>query len=557
MQTSTYVVSALFVLGLWQPAFASGSEVCTLDTVLLSEELSWCPCYDQFLCAKLQVPLDYQNTELGRAAVPLVKYAAHANSTFGEYQGMVLLNPGGPGHSGVQMALEYAPMLQAVIGSNFDIVGFDPRGIYHSEPAANCSITNWLAHNSTLSSRYTPRMSDDYYNSWINYGKELGAECAEQSGTELGAGPHMSTATTARDMLSIVDAFAATVEGQAAGRPAGLLNYYGVSYGTFLGETFASMFPNRVGNVVLDGVVSPEGYLSNYTWSSVTHLDGAISAFFIQCYQSGPLGCSFYTGSSAKDIHRRFDQVFSQLDVQIAIANSWSNSSEIDSALLLLKIALLAAANQPLENFALLPDVLVSLENATAAENVGPWIERAEQLYGDPSVRGSNEYQYNTGILCSDMENRWYNKSLEDLRPLLADLNEKSIIGDIWIKEMLGCIGWSTKATETFQGPFGGNTKTPILFVGNTYDPVTSYDNVLSSAPNYNNSQVLIIDGLGHTTIATQNMCAYGKIAMYFQQGLLPEDDNFCPFESATLGLTLNGTLTQTIVQAGLSSLVN
>lgn len=315
-------------------------------------------------------------------------------------------------------------------------------------------------------------MSDDYYNSWIDYGIELGAECAKRIGGPLDAGPHMSTAITARDMLSIVDAFASTPDGQRAAKPSHLLNYYGISYGTFLGQTFASMFPDRVGNVVLDGVVSPEGYLANYTWSSVTHLDGAISTFFINCYELGPSKCSFYTGSSAKDIHSRFEKSLMQLNAQ----SGQANSSEVDSALLLLKIALLTTADQALDNFDVLPDVLVGLEDALNEGSLSSWTDKARDLYGDPEVNGSENVQYTAGVLCSDLENRWYGKTLDDLRPLLADLDDKSIVGDIWIKSMLPCLGWSVEATETFQGPFGGDTETPILFVGNTYDPVTPYD---------------------------------------------------------------------------------
>jgi pimeloyl-ACP methyl ester carboxylesterase len=319
-------------------------------------------------------------------------------------------------------------------------------------------------------------MPDSYYNSWVDFGKKLGQDCQQQAGGDLNAGKHMSTAITARDMLSIVDAFAATPDGQAASKPSHLLNYYGISYGTFLGQTFASMFPDRVGNVVLDGVVSPEGYLSNYTWSSVTHLDGVISAFFIHCQEVGPSNCSFHTGSTPQDIYTRFEQSFAQLDAHSAAANGWSNATELESALLLLKIALLTTANHPLENFALLPEVLTGLEDALMQGDISAWTEKAIELYGDPTVNGAVDVQYNAGVLCSDMENRWSGKTLEDLRPLLVDLNEQSTVGDIWIKSMLPCLGWSIGATETFQGPFGGDTATPILFVGNTYDPVTPFD---------------------------------------------------------------------------------
>ena len=359
---------------------------------------------------------------------------------------------------------------QAVTGSNYDIVGFDPRGIYNSEPVANCSVSP------NHSPRSIPRMADDYYESWIEYGKVLGQECESEIGGSLDAGPHMSTATTARDMLSIVDAFADTADGQSAGENSRLLNYYGISYGTFLGQTFASMFPDRVGRVVLDGVVSPEGYLSNYIWSSVTHLDGVISTFFISCAEAGPDGCSYHTGSTPRDIYNRFQKSFLQLDARKAAENEWPNATEVNSALLLTKIALLTLANHPTEEFEAFPDLLLGLEDALESQHLDTWTGTAKKRYGDPSVSGASNFQYTTGILCSDMENKWNGKGLGDLQPLLEYLNDNSIVGDIWVHSMLGCLGWSIEATESFQGPFGGDTANPILFVGNTYDPVTPYE---------------------------------------------------------------------------------
>ncbi|CAI6045373.1 unnamed protein product [Clonostachys chloroleuca] len=460
---------------------------------------------------------------------------------------MILMNPGGPGHSGVEMVIEYGSTLQSVVGSNFDFVGFDPRGIYNSEPVANCSIKASSQDGKHLG-RSVPRVADEYYNSWIDYGILLGKECQRQVGGQLDAGPHMSTAITARDMLSIVDAYAATSEGKTAAKPANLLNYYGISYGTFLGQTFASMFPDRVGNVVLDGVVSPEGFLANYTWSSVTHLDGVISAFFIHCHAIGSDDCPFHTGSTPKDIQRRFQHSFYQLDAGTAAENKWANASEINSALLLLKVGLLTLANNPTENFDSFPDFLLSLEDSLANQDLSPWIKHAEQLYGDPTVRDVDNYQYIAGVLCSDMQNAWYGKTLEDLQPLLQYLNEQSIVGDIWIHSMLGCLGWSIEATETFQGPFGGDTATPILFVGNTFDPVTPYDNALAAAPKFKGAQALIVDGMGHTIRSTLNTCAFSKVAAYFQTGIVPSDNEaFCAFEPASLGLPQNGTLEEMI----------
>lgn len=319
-------------------------------------------------------------------------------------------------------------------------------------------------------------MPDDYYNSFIQYGIDLGSDCETKAGGELDAGPHMSTATTARDMLSIVDAFAATEDGKRAAKPSNLLNYYGVSYGTFLGQTFASMFPERVGSVVLDGVVDPEDYLTSLSRNSLNHIDGGVAFFFIYCHELGPSECSYYTGSSAKDIYERFRRSYAQLDAEKAREDNWANATDIESALLSLKIGLLTAAYAPIMRFSMFPDVLLSLERDLSAQNLSGWTKYMVENYGDPTPRGWDNAPFALGVMCSDQNNRWYNKTLEDFRSSLAVLEGQSILGDIWIKTLLGCSGWSIKATEIFTGPFGGNTANPILFVGNTYDPVTPFD---------------------------------------------------------------------------------
>lgn len=319
-------------------------------------------------------------------------------------------------------------------------------------------------------------MPDDYYNSFIQFGVDIGSDCASKAGGELGAGPHMSTATTARDMLSIVDAFAATEDGQRAAKPSNLLNYYGVSYGTFLGQTFVSMFPERVGSVVLDGVVDPEDYLTSLSRNSLNHVDGIVAAFFIYCHEVGPAGCSYYTGSSARDIYERFHRSFGQLDAEKAKVENWANATDIESALLSLKVVFLGATYAPAMQFNALGDALLGLERALSVQNLRKWNEGIARTYGDFSPRGFENAPFALGVLCSDQNNRWYNKTLEDFRPLLAVLEGQSILGDVWIKTLLGCSGWSIKATEIFTGPFGGNTATPILFVGNTYDPVTPFE---------------------------------------------------------------------------------
>jgi len=95
-------------------------------------------------------------------------------------------------------------------------------------------------------------------------------------------------------------------------------------------------------------------------------------------------------------------------------------------------------------------------------------------IFGVPTLAGYEALnpQWSLGAMCSDQNNTLYNKTLEDLKPLIKELEQQRIIGEIWSHAELGCTGWSIKASEISNGPFGGDTATPILFVDNTYDSI-------------------------------------------------------------------------------------
>jgi len=166
---------------------------------------------------------------------------------------MLLTNPGGPGEMGVNYILTTGySQLVPTVGSNYDIVSFDPRGMGRSIPLANCSASGSSKLRHRASGLSGPELPLAYWDSTFASAAALGQACEGAIGGLTDAGPHMSTPVVATDMLSIVDAFATTDAGKSV-QNASLLNYWGISYGTFLGETFASLYPDRVGRFVIDG----------------------------------------------------------------------------------------------------------------------------------------------------------------------------------------------------------------------------------------------------------------------------------------------------------------
>ncbi|KAI0183259.1 TAP-like protein-domain-containing protein, partial [Xylaria flabelliformis] len=350
--------------------------------------------------------------------------------------------------------------------------------------------------------------------------------------------------------------YSSTIDGRRAAKSSNLLNYFGYSYGTFLGQVFASMFPSRVGHMVLDGVLSLDLPLGENLTDVTSPADGVVASFFIYCFEAGPSQCSFYTEPSAFSIFNRFNQSFIQLNPQEAKAKNWANATDIETALVTLKTAFYGSVASPAFSFNSLSDALVALEQAIALQNIAAWTEQVIPLIGDPTPAGDTDAELRLGILCTDQGNRWYNKSLEDLYPAIEHFREVSIIGEIIAKSMLGCLGWSIEATETFTGPFGGDTQTPILFVGNTYDPVSPVTNALAAAPKYKDAQVVIVDALGHTSRVTGNTCQKAKVNAYFQTTQMPGNDSYCALETGPFGIVLSATLEDTIIEAGLSQLV-
>jgi pimeloyl-ACP methyl ester carboxylesterase len=145
--------------------------------------------------------------------------------------------------------------LVPIIGTNFDVVSFDPRGIGRSRPLANCSQS--ADANDQITKRafglLGPEEPDAFWEEAFSEARAFGAQCASAIGGPDGAGEHMSTPVVATDMISIVDAFAATPSGMSAAGNSSLLNYWGFSYGSFLGQLFATMYPDRVGRFAIDG----------------------------------------------------------------------------------------------------------------------------------------------------------------------------------------------------------------------------------------------------------------------------------------------------------------
>ena len=279
----------------------------TTSQITPTQYLAYTPCFDIFQCARLDVPLNWNSTEIDsgpRAALAVIKLPASVDVTDESYGGAIILNPGGPGESGVHQVLTGGPQLQIIVdspareGKHFDVISFDPRGVNNTTPRLNC-FPDAFAQQAWLLSL------PDYGLLWSSpsviglewvRAEALAASCSrvdELYGDTMLR--YVNTAQTVEDMLEIVErhgewreadarriltTFAGHTENKedilrrkiwAKGEE--MIQYWGFSYGTLLGQTFAAMHPSRILRMVIDGVLDAADHYSGAYLSNLVDSD--------------------------------------------------------------------------------------------------------------------------------------------------------------------------------------------------------------------------------------------------------------------------------------------
>ncbi len=268
--------------------------------------LKWSTCYQDvtaetgtaYECTQVNVPLDHDSPKGAAISLALVRIPA---SDTENRIGSLFLNPGGPGGSGVEFALFFGPFAQFVWGpvaNQYDIVGFDPRGIARSTPLRCFGNLNQAVQ------AFPPLpfpFVEDEIPLFVQGDQLLDDQCTQRGNKVL---EHMSTANVARDLDLLR---------QAVGDE--YLNFVGLSYGTMLGQTYANLFPDKVGAVVIDGVLDPIAWSnvgSDVPFSTALKSDvGALATleeFFEQCDAAAPRNCAL-----APDSEERFYELADRL----------------------------------------------------------------------------------------------------------------------------------------------------------------------------------------------------------------------------------------------------
>ncbi|RAR00199.1 tap domain-containing protein [Stemphylium lycopersici] len=259
-------------------------------------------------CALLQVPRDYSNPSIGTLNLGIIKKPGPTPDAQ-----EVLVNPGGPGGSSVVMVLQSSASIEAKIGTDYSLVGIDPRGVNNSEPSSDCFRGYpFQTRNAFITDALGPAdISSDailkeQHQSLLAYGKW----CSEMYSVN-GTAKYASTVATAQDMLHYI-----SLRAQDAGQTAeeAKLWFYGISYGSILGPTFASLYPTRVGRMIIDGVLGLADHYNGGWETAIEDTDKAAKSFFKECFEAGPALCSFHQNATSwQDIENRYLGLLAEL----------------------------------------------------------------------------------------------------------------------------------------------------------------------------------------------------------------------------------------------------
>ncbi len=457
-----------------------------------------------FLCATVRAPLDYRNPSGAKINLAVVEHRA----TGPRLHGVIFVNPGGPGVPGtvaIPVQLSFFP--QRLL-RDYDIVSWDPRGVGAST-AVQC-FTSLAAENAFLGQYASFPIGQAQQRAYIGRWREFGKRCAARAGALL---KHISTADTARDLNLLR---------QALGQPR--LDYLGVSYGTFLGATYANLFPRRVGRMVLDGNVSPKALAYSLSLGLATTTAAEFNSFLRLCGQLSTQACAFSAGTPTAT-KAKWNTLLARVKrAPIVVAGTAYNYAALLN---------LVSGNQ-IEYVTGWPPLAEALQQGWLASSQPASARSAIAQAGGIRTQRYEGDEQNLAILCADSASPPAGSYPRLQRRLLRSGGPVGLQG-LWADEP--CATWPVHAVDAYHGPWNAPTK-PILVINNSNDALTSLRQGIAMTHDLADARLLVVKGYGHTTFSNPSTCAGNYMTAYFLTGALPPkgavcSQNLSPFESA------------------------
>lgn len=457
---------------------------------IYQQKLSWTDC-GTYRCTWVKVPIDY---DVPTGPTLRLRVKVHPSGDSGSDR-MLFINPGGPGGSGVDFLSSFVDSASRSLRKAYSVVGFDPRGVGQSTPLKCLSDQRLDELLNSDPDPDTKREVDEFVKGTV----ELGKACAARSGA-LAA--HVSTFEAVQDMDVL-----RVVLGQKR------FDYYGASYGTQLGATYAQQFPTKVGRMVLDGAV--DSTLSDEQ-SSLGQAEGfqrALTAYIADCVRATtcPLGrdpkaaetklAAFLQGLDAKPMKAKNGRLLTESGAFFGIAVTLYNRDYWP--LLTRELTGVFAGD---------PTLMLNLFDAYTSRN-------PDGTYKD------NSSESIVAIRCLDSAKPATVAEVEASIPKFEKISPAFGRAMAW--GALGCADWPIKAIHP-QGPVQAKGAAPILVVGTTRDPATPYEWAQALAKQLESGVLVTRVGDGHTGFHVGNSCIDKIVDGFFVDDTVPKDGVIC-----------------------------
>ncbi|MGD0082175.1 MAG: alpha/beta hydrolase [Acidimicrobiales bacterium] len=472
------------------------SATTTQSTLPPVTKLSWHPCAEKFLCASLVVPVSYSEPSDGTLKVAVVELPASQDPSKARD---VVMNPGGPGGSGIQFLEHTYSQFPVSLRQQFNLVSFDPRGVGSSDPIqceSAASLRAWLGLSPapTTTAQVTTLIAQV---------KAFDAACATKMPKDVLA--NLSTAVVADDM----DRLRAAV-GEAK------LDYLGFSYGTYLGALYAQAFPSHVGAFVLDGALDPSLSATANSEQQAAAFEVDLHDFFAWCPTNATCNSELASGAAA-----------TYTEVMNTLATGGTLSADLIPAL---------GGRQTVDYGLALEGVISSLYSTNdwlylaqglAAANAGDGSLLAALAYNLAGFQTngtvSNLISANLAVNCLDRPSlpvstypslaRQFAKTAPDFGPAEA-----------W--GQLPCNYWPVPPTGR-PAPLHISQSLPVLVVGSTHDPATPYAWAVALTHQIPGAVLLTRTGDGHTGYFF-SACVRNWVDGFFLTGTRPPKGTVC-----------------------------
>lgn len=466
-------------------------------TPYYEQRLSWHGCeIPGFQCATMRAPLDYAKPGEGDVELAISRKKATGP---GERLGSLLVNPGGPGGSAVGYVQGYAGVgYPAKVRARYDMVAVDPRGVAGSEPVECLTGRQMDAYTQT---DLTPDDTGETAALVAAY-KRFAEGCGKRAPKLL---RHVSTVEAARDM----DILRAVLGDEK-------LTYVGASYGTFLGATYAGLFPDRVGRLVLDGALDPSLPADRLNEEQTAGFETAFQAFAKDCVKRKDC----VLGRTPAQIGDNLRALFERLDAR-PLSTRDADGRRLSESLA--TTGVIAA----MYDEGVWPQLRQALTEAVRDDDGAGLLALSDSYFErDPHGNYSNLMYANAAVNCLDLPPAY--NSPEEVERALPEFGKASpVFGRALAWAALNCAYWPVGPTgEPHRIEAEGAA--PIVVVGTTRDPATPYRWSQALASQLSSARLLTYDGDGHTAYGRGSACVDATINAYLLRGTPPTPGKRC-----------------------------